>query len=198
MNDFPETRASLVANVRSPENREAWEDFVVTYRPVIYRMARRRGLQDADAQDLVQNVLMRISEAIPRYEQQPGTKFRHWLQRVARNAIFTALSYTRKDAPIGGTIAQDVLAAQTEVSADAEQELANEYQRERFLRAANVVRSDVNSETWQAFDLTVIQGISSEEAASAIGKSVGTVYAARSRIMKRLREQVAQMQESDE
>lgn len=197
MTEFPDTRASLLAGVRAPENRDAWEDFVVTYRPVIYRMARRRGLQDADAQDLVQTVLVRVSGAISRYEGQPGTKFRHWLRRVARNAIFTALSGSPKDAAAGGTVAQDVLDEQPDVSADVDEELAGEYQREQFLRAAAVVRADVNLETWQAFDLTMIQGHSCEEAADVIGKSVGTIYAARSRIMKRLREQVERMQEAE-
>jgi RNA polymerase sigma-70 factor (ECF subfamily) len=64
--EFPETRSTLLAQVRSPENREAWEQFVLVYRPVIYRMARRRGMQDADAQDLVQTVLMRVAGAIDR------------------------------------------------------------------------------------------------------------------------------------
>lgn len=197
MTEFPETRASLLAEVRSPENREGWEDFVITYRPVVYRMARRRGMQDADAQDLVQNVLVRVSAAIPRYQQQPGTKFRHWLRRVARNAILTALSQSREDAGTGGSAAMDVLAEQPEVNPETDRELQSECQREQFLRASAVVRSDVNSETWQAFELTVIQDMSCEDAAEAIGRSVGTVYAARSRIMKRLREQLARMQEAD-
>ncbi len=64
MTEFPETRATLIANVKSPENRQAWEEFVVIYRPAIYRIARRRGLQDADAQDLTQNVLVRVAAAI--------------------------------------------------------------------------------------------------------------------------------------
>ena len=51
MTEFPETQSYLLASLKSPESREAWEEFVVIYRPVIYRMARRHGLQDADAQD---------------------------------------------------------------------------------------------------------------------------------------------------
>ena len=84
MTEFPETRSALLVEVRSPENREAWEQFVLVYRPVIYRMARRRGMQDADAQDVAQNILVRVAGAIDRWEQQPGTRFRHWLRRVAR------------------------------------------------------------------------------------------------------------------
>jgi len=193
MTEFPETRATLLAGVKARENREAWEDFLLTYRPVIYRMARRRGLQDADAQDAVQNILVRVSAAIADYEPQPGTKFRHWLRRVARNAILSALSRGPKDAAVGGTAADEQLQRQPDTD-DASQELAHEHRREQFHRAAAVVRSDVNTETWQAFELTVVQGLPCEDAAAMIGRSVGTVYAARSRIIKRLREQLDRMQ----
>lgn len=198
MTEFPDTRDTLLADIRSPENRQAWEEFCLLYRPVIYRMARRRQMQDADAQDVTQNVLARIAGAIGRYEAHPGTRFRHWLRRVAKNAILTALSKTTPDAPIGGSVANDILAEQPGDESAASRELEKEYLREQFLRAAAIVRTDVNAETWQAFELTVIQGMSCEEAASSTGKSTGTVYAARSRIMKRLRNQIELMQSRDD
>ena len=68
MTEFPDTQSLLLANIQSLENREAWAEFVQIYRPVIYRMARRRGMQDADAQDLSQDVLVRVSKAIDRWE----------------------------------------------------------------------------------------------------------------------------------
>ncbi len=197
MTEFPQTRATLLADVKSPENRRAWDEFVVLYRPAIYRMARRRGLQDADAQDVTQNVLVRIAEAIGRYEQQPGTKFRHWLRRVAKNAILNAMAQMPKDAAAGGSVARDLLDEHPDDSADFERELAVEYQREQYLQAAAIVRSDVNAETWQAFELTVVEGMSCEDAAAAVGKSVGTVYAARSRIVKRLREQIERIERNE-
>ena len=197
MTEFPETRGTLLVAVQSPENRVAWEEFVLAYRPVIYRMARRRGLQDADAQDVTQNILVRIAGAIGRYEQQPGTRFRHWLRRIAKNAIFTAIEQRPRDAAVGGSVAQDHLLEEAEVSPQVEQEIENEYEREQFLRAAKVVRNDVHPETWQAFELTVIQGLTCEQAAESTGKSIGTVYAARSRIVKRLRAQIERMEGGD-
>ena len=92
MTEFPQTRSSLIAQVQSPEDREAWDQFVLIYRPVIYRMARRRGMQDADAQDLSQDVLIRISKSIKGWVPQEGVRFRHWLRKVASNAIVTALT----------------------------------------------------------------------------------------------------------
>ena len=189
MTEFPETRGTLLAAVKTPENRLAWEEFVLVYRPVIYRMARRRGMQDSDAQDVTQDILLRISASIERYVQQPGTRFRHWLRRVARNAIFSACSGGTKDCPVGGSIAQDLLEEQP-ANPELDLELDTECQREQLMRAAKIVRADVHVDTWQAFQLTMIDGLSCEQAASSLGKSVGTVYAARSRIVKRLRDEI--------
>ena len=197
MTEFPETRSTLLAGIKSPENREAWEEFIAIYRPLIYRMARRRGLQDADAQDVAQDILMRVAAAIERYEPQPGVRFRYWLRRVASNAILTSLQRQPRDLGAGGTDVQEILTQQPDRQPILEAELATEYLREIYLRAAAVVRTEVNPETWRSFDLTTLQGVSCEEAAVAIGKSVGTVYAARSRIIKRLREQLERMQKND-
>lgn len=197
MPDFPETRTSLIAQLGSPEDREAWDQFVIIYRPVIYRMARRRGMQDADAQDLVQAVLMRVAGAIQGWEKSsPETKFRHWLRRVARNAIATAFSRQPKDVGVGGSEMLDLLAEQPATAADIERELLKESMREKYLRAALVVKADVDLESWRAFELTVVNGQPSEEVAKLLGKSMGAIYAARSRIMRRLREQVQRLQES--
>ena len=194
---FPETQGTLLAALKSPGDRAAWDDFVVLYRPVFYRMARRRGLQDADAQDLSQQVLMRVSAAIERYEQQPGTRFRHWLRRVANNAIATSLVRSAREAAEGGSVV-DIVADQPAASAEFTQELDNEYERELYLRAAVAVRDEVAADTWQAFEITMVDGMTCEAAAETLGKSIGTVYAARSRIVKRLRTQVTRMQNAEE
>ncbi len=197
MTDFPETRSDLLAKVRSPDDREAWEQFVLLYRPVIYRMARRRGMQDADAQEIVQMVLVRVAGAIDRWEQEPGTRFRHWLRRVAKNVILSALSRSPRDAAAGGSELQELLATQPEVAAALEQELDLESMREQYLRAAITVQKDVNADTWRAFELTVIAGQACDDVATLMSKSVGTVYAARSRVMRRLRDQIQRWEESE-
>ena len=127
MTDFPETQSTLLAQIRSPEDREAWEEFALIYQPVIYRMARRRGMQDSDAQDLVQTVLMRVAGAIDRWERKPGARFRHWLRRVAKNSILSELSRSPKDAPVGGSDIQELMAEQPAATSEVEQELAVEY-----------------------------------------------------------------------
>lgn len=96
MTSFPETRESLIVQVKDPANRVAWEQFVSIYRPVIVRTATKRGLQAADAQDLAQQVLIAVASAIGDWEKQDESiRFRHWLRRVTRNAIVNALSRGR-------------------------------------------------------------------------------------------------------
>ena len=197
MTEFPETRESLLVLVRSPENREAWDQFVALYRPVIYRLARRRGLQDADAQDLAQQVLMAVASAIGSWEKaNEAVRFRHWLRRVARNAIVNALARRPHDRAAGGSSVQELLLDQPRGDAESEAEIELEYRRELYLRAARIVRGDVEPETWRAFEMTVIENHSIEEAAALLERPVGTIYAGRSRVMRRLREAVRELEEA--
>lgn len=193
MTEFPDTQSLLLANIQSLENREAWSAFVQIYRPVIYRMARRRGMQDADAQDLSQEVLVRISKSIDRWEPQSGIRFRHWLRKVASNAIVTAVTKSKTVGIVDGSAADYILADTPEVSA-VQSELDDECFRQRYLRAAAIVKVDVSPVTWAAFEQTVVQGRTCEEAAESLGKSLGTIYAARSRILKRLQVEVQRLE----
>lgn len=193
MTEFPDTQSLLLANIQSLENREAWAEFVQIYRPVIYRMARRRGMQDADAQDLSQDVLVRISRAIPSWEPREGIRFRHWLRTVASNAIVSAMTKSKPHGMVDGSVAVQILADTPELS-DAVSELDNECLRERYLRAAAIVKVDVSPETWIAFEQTVVHARTCEEVAESLGKSLGTIYAARSRILKRLQAEVQRLQ----
>ncbi len=192
MQDIPETRESLVLKIRDPHDQQAWDEFVRLYQPVVYRVARTRGLQAADACDLVQTVFIAIAGSIDRWAaNDPSVKFRHWLLRVAKNATINAL--TRRPADQGG--AAELLAEVEEQNRQSESLIELEYRRELFIRAAEIVRNDVAPDTWKAFELTAIEGLSSESAAAELGKSIGTVYAARSRIIKRLSEVVASLEE---
>lgn len=197
MTEFPETRSTLLHQIRSADDREAWEEFTLIYKPVIYRMARRRGMQDADAQDLVQTVLVQVSGAIARWEKSPEKRFRHWLRRVIKNAVITALTRGPKDIAVGGSDIHDLFAARCDTEQNVEQEMRIEYKREQYLRAASNVRSDVSNDTWYPFELTVIEGMACSEAAALTGKSIGTVYAARSRVMRRIRDEVKRLEQSD-
>lgn len=198
MTEFPETRESLLVQIRSPANREAWDEFALIYWPVIYRIARYRGLQDADAQDLAQQVLMAVASAIGSFEKSnESVRFRHWLRRVARNAIVNALTRRPLDGAVGGTSVQELLLEAPCAGLESEAQIELEYRRELYLRAAKVVRGDIEPKTWRAFELTVIENRGIAEVAFELEKPVGVIYAARSRIMRRLREAVRELEKSE-
>jgi RNA polymerase sigma-70 factor (ECF subfamily) len=180
--------------MQSPANREAWEQFAQIYRPVIYRIARGRGLQDADAQDLAQKVLMSVASSIGDWEKtNPSVRFRHWLRRVTRNSIINALTRRPCDRAAGGTSAQEQIAQQADSDVTSEAHIEREYRRELYLRAARIVSGDFEPKTWQAFERTVVDNQSIEQVAAELDLTVGSVYAARSRVMRRLRNVVQEL-----
>src|SRR5688572_5609737 len=96
VHESPPTRASLLVQIRDGANHAAWQEFVSLYGPVVYGFARQRGLQDADAADIVQDVLRSVSSSIGRldYDRHQGT-FRGWLFTITRNKVFNFLSARR-------------------------------------------------------------------------------------------------------
>lgn len=192
--EFPETRDSLLVQLRGSEDEAAWREFIALYRPVIYRIARKRGLQDADAQDVTQKILISVAGSIGTWEKRDETtRFRHWLRVVAKNAILMQLRGKPK-ASGGGTAVQELLEQHPESEDDVQKDIELERQREIFLRASNLVRGEVAENTWQAFELAVIERLPIEEVAARCGKSVGAAYAARGRVMNRLQRIVNQME----
>lgn len=198
MPEFPETSESLIVRVRDRSNRAAWDEFEQIYRPVIFRIARARGLQHADALDLVQQVLLSVAAAIDRYERRcEGTRFRNWLSRITRNAILKALTRGPLDRAAGGSQMLDVLSEIPSADQETSALIDLECRRELFQRAAEQVRTEVHETTWLAFEQTVLHEKTIAQTAKMLGVSTGSVYAARSRVMRRLRDGVAQFENSD-
>jgi RNA polymerase sigma factor (sigma-70 family) len=189
------TRASLLVRIRDVGDRTAWLQFVDLYAPLVYRFARRRGLQDADAADLTQDVLQTVARTSGRLEYDPGRgTFRGWLFTVARNLLHNFLARQRRRLPAEG--GSDVLRKLEEVPAPTEDEEAlwqQEYARRLFDWAAEQVRGNFQETTWQAFWRTAVNGESPREVATALELSVGAVYVAKSRVLARLRERVQQV-----
>ena len=193
MPDFPETRASLVARVKDPRDAEAWSRFVAVYHPVIYRLARNRGMQDADAEDLAQQVLASVATAVKRWEPDPNRgRFRTWLTRITRNAVTNALARARPDRGDGGTDSLALLEQQPNVDTAADEDLERESRRAVFRWAQEKIQPEFQPSTWAAFQRTTVEGQNIEQAAEALGKTPGAIYAARSRVMRRLKETVRQ------
>jgi RNA polymerase sigma factor (sigma-70 family) len=196
MSSAPETRPSLLIRVRDPADQAAWHEFVEIYRPVILRFARQKGMQAADAEDVAQVVLAAVAKAIERREHDPQrAKFRTWLQRVANNAILNALSREKPDRGSGDSAMHAVLDQEESPGGPDSDLLRLEYRREVFRWAARQVRQEFRQETWDAFWLTAIEGRTSEAAAKELAKNPGAIYAARSRVMRRIQEKVKEYEE---
>jgi RNA polymerase sigma factor (sigma-70 family) len=193
VSEYPETRASLIVRLRDRSDQEAWGEFTVIYRPVIYRLARRKGLQHADAEDMAQQVLAAVAAAVGRWQPDAARgRFRTWLHRIARNLIINALTRRAPDRASGSETGQDLLADQPAGEGPDSDLLRIEYRREVFNWAARAIRGEFQSDTWLAFWRTAVDGVSAADVAAALGKGCGAVYAARGRVMRRLREKVAE------
>jgi RNA polymerase sigma-70 factor (ECF subfamily) len=189
----PETRASLLIRVRDPADQAAWHEFVEIYRPVILRLARQKGMQEADADDVAQEVLVAVARAVERREHDPKrAKFRTWLNRVAHNAILNALTRGRPDRGSGDSALLPVLDQHESHTGPDSDLLRLEYRREVFRWAVRQVRQEFHQTTWGAFWLTAVEGRAVEVVAEELAKNPGAIYAARSRVMRRIQEKVTE------
>jgi RNA polymerase sigma-70 factor (ECF subfamily) len=200
MAEAPITRATLLVRIKDASDIGAWTEFVNLYGPVVYGFGRKRGLQDADAADLVQDVLRSIARNAEKMEYDPkrGT-FRGWLYTVTRNKIYNFLT-ANKNRPkaIGDSAAQERLDALPGKADEHEREWELEYQRRISAKAMDRVRHEFQPATWQAFWGTAVDGRSAQDVGSELKMSPGAVYVAKSRVLARLREEAQQLMAESE
>lgn len=182
------TRASLILRLPDAADAAAWDELVSIYGPLVYRMALRRGLQPADADDLVQDVFVAVGKSVSQWlDRSDRGKFRAWLLRIARNIAVNFLTRRRHPIGDGGSEALDRLAKVPAPEDLVSSEFDLEYRREEFRRAADLVQEAVTQTTWQAFWLTHVEGRSVAEVAEQLGTTAGNIYIGRSRVMSRLK-----------
>lgn len=191
MNQPPITRASLILRLRHSHDAAAWQEFVDIYQPLIFRIARSRGLQEADAFDTTQEVLARVAKAINRWNPDPECgSFRGWIGRITRNLVVeflrssNRLPVTSDDSTIGRLVQQTPQRSRETDLYDLEHE------RQVFAWAARKVEQQFQPRTWQAFWQTAVQHHPVQYVADELNLSCGAVYIARSRVMARLKQVV--------
>jgi RNA polymerase sigma-70 factor (ECF subfamily) len=196
MPESPTTQVSLLVRIRDRDNTEAWSEFVDLYAPLVYALARRHGLQDADAADLTQDVLRTVARVAPRFAYDPRRgSFRGWLFTVARNQLRKWTQARQKHLPASGAAAERRLLEEQPAPAADDSTWDQEYRARLFAWAAERVRPACQPTTWDAFWQTAVEERDPQEVADDLGLTVGAVYIARSRVLARLREQIRLVEE---
>jgi RNA polymerase sigma factor (sigma-70 family) len=200
MPDTTSTRQSLLVRLLDPRDQAAWVEFVEIYEPLIQRLARSRGLQGADADDLAQDVFRAVAGAIDRWDPDPARgSFRGWLFRIARNLIVNLLAARRRQPrAVGGSDLVSLLESVPSTEAEDTVLFDGEYRRRLFDWAAARIRPEFREHTWQAFWRTGVDGEDVAAVARSLDLTSGAVYVARSRVMARLRREIEQVGGQDE
>jgi RNA polymerase sigma-70 factor (ECF subfamily) len=185
----PQTRTSLLSRLRDFEDTESWQTFFDLYWRLLYNVARRAGLHDVDAQDVVQDTVMAVAKEIPqfRYDPERGS-FKQWLFRILRRRVadhFRKVYRQPADAGLSpemleGTGDADAIVMQDGVSlSDAWDQ---EWERSILDAAIAHVRAAANPKHFQVFDYCVLKEWPVAKVASTLGMNAAQVYLARHRV----------------
>lgn len=191
--DF-ETSLSLLGRLRHlPADQQSWEEFVDRYGRLVFRWCRKWGLQIADAEDVTQTVLTDLARQMSTFEYDAGGCFRSWLKTLAWRAWCDFLS--KKKRQDRGVIHPDVLVLleSGDVVEDFLDEIDRQAQRELLAKAMEIVRLQVQPQTWAAFEKTAIRNLPGKLVAEQLNMNVGTVYVAKSKVIRHLRKQVEKL-----
>ncbi|MCS7020679.1 MAG: sigma-70 family RNA polymerase sigma factor [Gemmataceae bacterium] len=178
-----DTSVNLLDRLCRQGDAAAWGRFVELYAPLVHRWAVRAGLQSADAADLVQDVFITVYRELPHFKYDPQRSFRAWLKAVTLN-LWRTKQRRAAALPLRDT---EELPVADPAAAVWEQE----YRAWLVARALKVMQTDFDPHVWQACWLTVVEGQAAEVVARQLGMSIGAVYAARCRVLARLREELA-------
>jgi RNA polymerase sigma factor (sigma-70 family) len=183
------TRPSLLIRLRDPRDEEAWRVFVETYTPLVYGYCRRRGLQASDIADVTQEVIVQVHHSIREFSYQPEKgRFRDWLGTVTRTKIIGFLRRDNRAGKGGGESAEAII---RQLEATESDSVWNEGFQARVLEVAlSRARPGFEEATWLAFERSWVEGKSAKQVALELNVPIDVVYVAKSRVLKRLREEV--------
>ena len=189
------TSPTLLERIKAGD-AAAWDRLVRLYAPLVYRWCHRWDLPDQEIADVFQDVFQAVSTHIASFRKdRPGDTFRGWLRTIAHNKVrdhFRRMG--REPGGAGGTDAQIRLsmlpAAQSPDLDDRGGEQANQ---ELFRRALDLIRIEFEERTWHAFWLTAVDDRTPKDVAAELSMSPGAVRVAKSRVLRRLREELGEL-----
>lgn len=180
------TSLSLLERLQQPGDQAAWERFVRLYTPLLCHWARKLGLDGEDAADLVQDVCTVLVRQMPAFRYEPGKRFRAWLWTLTVNKCRQA----RRRKPVSVGINSELFdgLVDTEAATELDEE---EYREWLTRRATQLMQTDFEPDTWKAFWECVVADRPASDVAVELGISLDSVYAAKSRVLRRLRQELA-------
>lgn len=191
---FPNTSPTLLTRLRrDPSNEVAWDEFIEHYGRHLYRWCRQWRLQEADAEDVAQEILLKLARKLRDFEYNPKSSFRGWLKTVAHHTWRDFVDGQRLARSIADEQAWELLQ-----SAEAREDLAHKLEEAfdlELLEAAKVqVQLRVAPHTWEAFRLVAIEGVPVTEVANKVHMQVAMVYVAKSKVQKLLQEEIHKLE----
>jgi RNA polymerase sigma-70 factor (ECF subfamily) len=170
-------------------NPEAWERLVALYAPLVLHWCRASGLPEDDAADVFQDVFHSVAAHLAGFRKGTvGGTFRGWLRTITRNKVNDAFRKRRREPPgVGGSEAQARLCQVPEPPTPEGDETADAAVSALVRRGLDLIRSEFEPRTWQAFWLTAVEGRAAQDVAAELGMSAGAVRVAKSRVLHRLR-----------
>lgn len=197
MDSFSDSHTSptLLGRLRQePADQEAWAQFVERYGRRIYAWCRQGKLQEADAEDVTQMVLLRLAERMRTFAYDPSRSFRGWLRTLTRHAWSDFVEARQRGGRASGdsdtTACLNTLPAREDLLARLEEQFDREILDEAMAR----VQLRIDPSSWEAYRLLAIEGLSGAEAAQRLERSVAAVFKARSRVQAMLRDEVARLE----
>jgi RNA polymerase sigma-70 factor (ECF subfamily) len=192
--DAEATSTTLLRLLREqPADAAAWDQFVRRYQPRIYAFCRAAGLPDADAQDVTQTVLLNLVVKLRDFRYDPARSFRAWLRTVTRNILSDFRTRRSRDQGSGDSAILRLL-DNVEAQDGLARELEGELDRELLEEALRRVQPRVPPQQWDAFRLTVLEGLSGAAAAARLNMLVATVYTAKSKVQKLVRQEIDRLE----
>jgi RNA polymerase sigma factor (sigma-70 family) len=185
------TRVTLLHRLnQNPADQLSWAEFVRFYGPAIRGWLIHWGLQEADAQDVTQNVLLRLTAKLPQFKYDPSKSFRGWLKTLTHHAwhdFVTEAGYRTRGSGDTSVLDQlQSLEAREDLAARVEATFDKELLEVALLRA----RDRVAETTWQAFKLAALDGVAPQTVADQLGVRVSQVYLAKHRVQKLVQEEI--------